>query len=384
MGEPVPRAAANRARPPTVPTPASRAVDDKGVALVRKLALGPRAGRCPGCARSGRPRHAGRQPPGGHRLESQRGSRSSRRIRPRTTPDPLRVRVARHSRTPATIIANWIPGEDPAAGPELLPRSVPDRSHTTSTVDKKRQRPARTSRTSSGSRTQPSQFFLGNTQQSYHRLEDGRLEHDRGRLGSADAPGQHRAPRSTPRLRVARRRQGRASARRRHDRVRGAARRPRSSPDVGAILRSSSPSVRERRALRRRQETSLQATACTRSRLQDPQVRPRQRDEPHDRRGGRADRPPRRRSDGAPQGRDEEGRGEPGLGAGLPPREPADQRGRHPDEPQGSLERLVAGEGQAVSRRTTSTRSWRPSCRSSIAVRSLPGHEAGRPRCSCC
>ena len=93
-----------------------------------------------------------------------------------------------------------------------------------------------------------------------------------------------------------------------------------------------------------------------RDRVADPEVAARQRRQPHDRRLG-GDRP----AEGEPC---RNGKAVGRLGAGLAPRQPADQRGPDPDEPQGSLERQPRRRTTSSSRSTTRTRSWRRCCRS--------------------
>ena len=89
----------------------------------------------------------------------------------------------------ATIIANWIPGEDPAAGPNY---------YTFSTVGQVRHLRRQERRRQAGHHLllpvhEPAvQFFLGNTQQQLHRDEGGRRQVRRWSRRGSDPAGQHR------------------------------------------------------------------------------------------------------------------------------------------------------------------------------------------------
>ena len=89
----------------------------------------------------------------------------------------------------ATIIANWIPGEDPAAGPNYYTFSPTARYDIY--VDKNGDgKPDITYQFRF--KNQPSQFFLGNTQQSYVVTKIVGNKSTVRRHGTADAARQHR------------------------------------------------------------------------------------------------------------------------------------------------------------------------------------------------
>ena len=159
----------------------------------------------------------------------------------------------------ATIISNWIPGEDPAAGPNYYTFSPTARYDIY--VDKNGDgKPDITYYFRF--KNQPSQFFLGNTQQSYTVTKiAGKTSTivGRGLLTPPDNIG----PAFDARLPVARRK-GHPHARRRHDRVRRRSATTRSSRTSARSSTSSrSASAPAPPAAGR---TSCPATASMRSR----------------------------------------------------------------------------------------------------------------------
>ena len=89
----------------------------------------------------------------------------------------------------ATIIANWIPGEDPAAGPNYYTFSTSARYDIY--VDKNGDGKPDTTYYFRFTNL-PSQFFLGNTQQRYTVTKVVGGKSTLGRYGPADPAGQHR------------------------------------------------------------------------------------------------------------------------------------------------------------------------------------------------
>src|SRR5436305_6158402 len=136
----------------------------------------------------------------GARLAPSSSKASSHREAPLISEDPTAdntdLYVFRSPDKPdtATIIANWIPGEDPAAGPNYYTLSQTARYDIY--VDKNGDGKPDTTYYFRF-KNQPSQFFLGNTQQSYTvtKLEGGRSTVvGSGLLTPPDNVG----PRSTP------------------------------------------------------------------------------------------------------------------------------------------------------------------------------------------
>jgi hypothetical protein len=142
-------------------TPSCRPVEDKGVALVRTLVLGLLVAAAlaalgaVAATRGGGPQSA---------------AASSHREAPLISQDPtadntdLYAFVSPDKPDTATIISNWIPGEDPAAGPNYYTFSPTARYD----IYLDRNGDGKPDITYQFRfKNQPSQFFLGNTQQSY-------------------------------------------------------------------------------------------------------------------------------------------------------------------------------------------------------------------------
>ena len=194
----------------------------------------------------------------------QAASASSHREAPLISQDPtadntdLYAFVSPDKPDTATIISNWIPGEDPAAGPNYYTFSPTARYDIY--VDKDGDgMPDITYQFRF--ENQPSQFFLGNTQQKYTVTKI--VGKKSSVVGSGlTTPPDNIGPQVDTELSRARD-AGNPSAQRRHDGVRRAARR--------SVLRGRRRDLRPRRDPqrhrrdRRRPATSSRATACTRS-----------------------------------------------------------------------------------------------------------------------
>ena len=270
------------------------------------------------------------------RLGPGSGHASSHREAPLISEDPTADNTDLYAfRSPdrpntLTIVANWIPGEDPAAGPNYYTFSQNARYN----IHIDRNGDGKPDITYSFRfKTPTGPFFLGNTQQTWQMWRNNRG------FANGKTPINNIGPRlngfvgvkdyeAAAEKTIVEKRGLRIFAGQRDDPF---------FADVGAIF--------DLVAIRKAGTTGnmgggkdfLSGYNVHTIALQIP-IGQIDTAEPHGRRLG-FHRPPER---------DRERQGPPGLDAGVPPRQPADQRGRHPDRAEGPLEPHQARSGRAV------------------------------------